>query len=185
MFVWGFTSALFIIGSMLASAALPSEQAPAPPEIIITSNSLVFKNIENTAIFTGKVVMTKADFTMYANQMIVYFAGEVQPAIPKKEGEGVRPPEAPQADLPTFGNRSVSLIDATGNVVMQKGEKKAKSRKAVYHQRDEVLVLTGDPEAWEKGYRVTGTKMTMFLKEDRSVVEGSRVVINDTESKLR
>ena len=89
------------------------------------------------------------------------------------------------ADLPTFGNRAVSLIDAIGNVVMQQGDKKAKSRKAVYHQRDEVLVLTGDPEAWEEGYRVTGTKMTMFLKEDRSVVEGSRVVINDTESKLR
>jgi hypothetical protein len=41
--------------------------------------------------------------------------------------------------------------------------------------------LTGDPEVWESGYRVTGTKMTMFLKEDRSVVEGSRVVINDME----
>lgn len=185
MSAWGFTSALLLLGSTLASAALPSEQAPAPPEIIITAHSLVFKNHENTAFFTGKVVMTKGGFIMHADQMIVYFAGEVPTALPKKEGKLGGASQAPPADLPTFGNRAVSLIDATGNVVMQQGDKKAKSRKAVYHQRDEVLVLTGDPEAWEEGYRVTGTKMTMFLKEDRSVVEGSRVVINDTESKLR
>lgn len=183
MSVWGFTSALFLVGSTLAAAALSPEQAPAPPEIIITAHSLVFKNQENTASFAGKVVMTKGDFVMHADQMIVYFAGEAHPAFPKKGGKSGGPPQAPAADLPTFGNRAVSLIDATGNVVMQQGDKKAKSRKAVYHQRDEMLILTGDPEAWEQGYRVTGTKMTMFLKEDRSIVEGSRVVINDTESK--
>jgi len=185
MSAWGFTSALLLMGSTLASAALPPEQAPAPPEIIITAHSLVFKNHENTAFFAGKVVMTKGNFVIHADQMIVYFAGEVPPASSKKSGESGGPPQVPAADLPTLGNRAVSLIDATGNVVIQQGDKKAKSRKAVYHQRDEMLVLTGDPEAWEEGYRVTGTKMTMFLKEDRSIVEGSRVVINDTESKPR
>jgi lipopolysaccharide export system protein LptA len=69
--------------------------------------------------------------------------------------------------------------------MMQRGDKKAKSRKAVYHQREEMLVLTGDPEVWEESYRVTGTKMTMFLKEDRSIVESSRVVINDSEPRPR
>jgi hypothetical protein len=42
--------------------------------------------------------------------------------------------------------------------------------------------LTGDPEAWEEGYPVTGVKMTMFLKEDRSIVESSRVVIHEAEA---
>src|SRR5437879_13916624 len=77
----------------------------------------------------------------------------------------------------------MNLIDATGNVFMQRGEKRAKSKKAVYLQRDETLVLTGDPEAWEEGYRVTGTKMPMFLREDRSIVEGSRAIISDRERK--
>ena len=185
MSAWGFISALLLMGSTLASAALPLEQAPTPPEIIITAQSLVFKNQENTAFFAGKVVMTKGDFVMHADQMIVYFASEAPPALSKKGGATGGPFQAPAADLPAFGNRAVSLIDATGNVVMQQGNKKARSQKAVYHQRDEMLVLTGNPEAWEEGYRVTGTKMTMFLKEDRSLVEGSRVVINDTESKLR
>ena len=32
--------------------------------------------------------------------------------------------------------------------------------------------LTGDPVAWDKGTRVSGKRITMFLAEDRTVVEG-------------
>ncbi len=186
MSAWGFTSAFLLVGSALALAAPPPEQPPTPPEIIITSQSLVFKNQENRAVFEGKVVLTKGDFIMWADQMIVHFSGEPPSSPGKKDGKASASSPAASPELSTFGNRALSLIDATGNVLLQQGNKKAKARKAVYHQRGEMLVLTGDPEAWEEGYRVTGTKMTMFLKEDRSVVEGeSRVVINDAEPKPR
>ncbi|HZC67186.1 MAG TPA: LptA/OstA family protein [Nitrospirales bacterium] len=186
MSAWGFTSALLLVGSTIVSAAPPPEPLPTPlTEIVITSESLVFKDRDNTALFAGKVVMAKGDFVMRADQMVVYFDG-TPPSPPTKKSEKAGPPSSPVVtDLPTFGNRAVSVIDATGNVVIQRGEKRAKSKKAVYHQRDDTLVLTGDPEAWEEGYRVTGTKMTMFLREDRSIVEGSRVVINDREPKPR
>lgn len=39
-------------------------------------------------------------------------------------------------------------------------------------------MLTGEPKAWEKGDMVTGTKMTIYIKEDRSIVEGSKVIVN-------
>ena len=186
MSAWGYTSALLLVGSTIVSAAPPPEPSPTPPaEIVITSQSLVFRDHDNTALFKGKVVMTKGDFVMHADQMIVYFDDATPPSSSTKSGKASPPSPSTSTDLPTFGNRAVSLIDATGNVVMQRGEKRAKSKKAVYHQRDDTLVLTGDPEAWEEGYRVTGTKMIMFLKEDRSVVEGSRVVINDREPKPR
>ena len=172
MSAWGFTSAFLLVGSAVVSAGPPPEPGPIPlTEIVITSDSLVFKDHDNTALFAGKVAMTKGDFAMRADQMVVHFDGSS--------------PTPSSANLPTIGNRAVSVIDATGNVVIQRGEKRAKSKKAVYHQRDETLVLTGDPEAWEEGYRVTGTKMTLFLREDRSIVEGSRVVINESESKSR
>jgi lipopolysaccharide export system protein LptA len=42
--------------------------------------------------------------------------------------------------------------------------------------------LTGSPVAWQTGTRISGPKMTMFLKENRSVVEGgTRVVIEGSE----
>jgi lipopolysaccharide export system protein LptA len=186
MSAWGFTSALLLVGSTIVSAAPPPESSlTSPAEIIITSESLVFRDHENTALFTGKVVMTKGDFVMRADQMVVYFDG-APPASSAQKSRTTGTPSSPAATGPlAFGNRAVSLMDATGNVVIQRGEKRAQSKKAVYHQQDETLVLTGDPVAWEEGYRVTGTKMTLFLKEDRSMVEGSRVIINDKEPKPR
>jgi lipopolysaccharide export system protein LptA len=184
MSAWGFTSALLFLlwAGAVQAVESPDRSATPPGDIIITSQSLVFRNQDNSAFFEGKVVMTKGPFVMHADQMIVYFDGgassNVTPAA--KGTTKSAPPSKPAApDLPTFGSRGVSLIDASGNVLMQQGPKRAKSKKALYYQRDEKLVLTGDPEVWEEGYRVTGTKMTMLLKEDRSIVEGSRVIIND------
>ena len=187
MSVWGFTSALsFLVVAGLVSAAEPPDRAStAPPEIIITAQTLVFRNQDNTAVFEGKVVMTKGVFVMHADQMIIYFDGAPASLSPKGGSNTSAPPKAATPELPSFGNRAVSVIDATGNVAMQQGTKRAKSKKALYYQQDEKLVLTGDPEVWEEGYRVTGSKMTMLLKEDRSIVEGSRVIINDTKSAPR
>ena len=53
----------------------------------------------------------------------------------------------------------------------------------MYYAKEEKVVLTGKPEVWQEGYRVTGEKITLFLKDDRSVVEGgSQVVITDSDS---
>ena len=183
MSAWGFTSILaLIVSAGLVSAAEPPDRSPADStDIIITSHSLVFRNQDNTAVFEGKVAMTKGMFVMHADQMIIYFDGAPAAGAPKDGSNASTQPKFSTPDLPVFGNRAVSLIDATGNVAMQQGTKRARSKKALYYQREEKLVLTGDPEVWEEGYRVTGSKMTMLLKEDRSIVESSRVIISDTK----
>jgi lipopolysaccharide export system protein LptA len=184
MLVWRFISGLLLLllGGVVVAADRPS--TTPPNTIVITSQSLVFKNQENTAVFDGKVVMTKLNFTMHADHMIVYFVGNQEDGAknPKNEPSAAR---STGPELPTLGNRAVSLIEAMGNVVMEQSGKKAKSKKAVYSQRDEKLVLTGEPQVWESGYHVTGARMTMFLKEDRSIVEDSRVIINETDSEPR
>lgn len=185
MSAWGFTSAcLFLLWTGTVSAVEPPDRSSTPPgDIIITSQSLTFRNQDNTAVFEGKVVMTKGAFVMHADHMTIYFDGGSSPnttTAAKGTTKAAPSSKAATPDLPAFGNRAVSLIDASGNVLMQQGAKRAKSKKAMYYQRDEKLVLTGEPEAWEEGYRVTGTKMTMLLKEDRSIVEGSRVIISDS-----
>ena len=182
MSMWRFVSAfVLLLWGGLVTAAPPLDSPSATPgNIIITSQSLVFKNQENTAFFEGKVIMKKPGFVMNSDQMTVYFEPNGQP--------GAKPDKAParaagSPDLPTFGNRAVSMIEATGNVVIRQAGKQSKSKKAFYYQRDDKLILTGDPEVWEEGYRVTGVKMTMFLREDRSIVEGgSRVVITEAGS---
>ena len=184
--VWRFASGVLVLvwGSLAVAAPAGDRSPPAPPDtIVITSQSLVFKNQENLAVFDGKVVMTKVNFVMHADHMIVHFEGD-------SSGKGATksepaPGRSTGPELPMFGNRAVSLIEAMGHVVMEQSGKKATSKKAVYFQRDEKLVLTGDPQVWEEGYHVTGVRMTMFLKEDRSIVEDSRVIIHEATTEPR
>jgi len=113
----------------------------------------------------------------------VHFTGTSETAspAPRSSEKPALPSGRTGAELPTLGTRSVSWMEAMGNVIIEQGGKKSKSKKAVYSQHDDKLVLTGDPEVWEEGYHVTGVRMTMFLREDRSIVESSRVVINEAD----
>ncbi len=80
------------------------------------------------------------------------------------------------------GKRTISVIEAKGNVVILKGEGKATCGHAIYYKDEERIVLTEAPVAWQGGTRVSGPKMTMYLKEDRSVVEGgTNVLIEEQE----
>lgn len=74
--------------------------------------------------------------------------------------------------MPAVSNRSINRIEATGHVKIEKENGNATCNKAVYFNDEGKIVLTGDPVAWEKGTRVSGKQITMYLAEDRSVVEG-------------
>src|SRR4030067_552097 len=74
--------------------------------------------------------------------------------------------------------RDISTIKAIGNVKIVSGEKTATADEAVYYKDEEKVVLNGETQTWEKDDMVTGTKMTIYIKEDRSIVEGSKVIVN-------
>ena len=80
------------------------------------------------------------------------------------------------------GKRKISVIEAKGHVIIVKGEGKATCGHALYYKDEERIVLTESPVAWSAGTRISGPKMTMYLKEDRSIVEGgTSVVIEEQE----
>ena len=49
----------------------------------------------------------------------------------------------------------------------------ATAEEAVYFQKDATIVLTGTPQVKQGDDFVEGSKITLFLNEDRSIVEGS------------
>ncbi|MBM4122133.1 MAG: hypothetical protein FJ249_06035 [Nitrospira sp.] len=162
----------------------------------ITAEKMTVKNQENRAVFEGTVVLTRGALIVHSDVMVVLFRPSNQPSSgagtasangapggPGVSGEGARSSAGP---LPTTGNRSVSVIEATGHVMIEKDEGRATSQKAMYFADEEKIVLTGEPAAWQKGTRVTGQKITMYLAEDRSVVEGgSRVQIEPSQGDNR
>ena len=65
-------------------------------------------------------------------------------------------------------------IVATGKVKISRAEGgEATAEQAVYYQSDERVVLTGKPIVKQGNDFVEGDKITLFLKENRSIVEGS------------
>jgi lipopolysaccharide export system protein LptA len=143
----------------------------------ITADQITMRNQENKAIFEGKVVLKKGVLVVHSDAMVVFFKPGDSPAA----GAAPKTPRKGADELPTISNRSVSKIEATGQVKIEKGEGRATCRKAVYNEDERKIILTGDPVAWQHGTRVSGKKIIMFLDDDRTIVEGESHVTIEPE----
>jgi lipopolysaccharide export system protein LptA len=156
-------------------ASLPKGGADQAVGTTITSKKMTVKNHDNQAVFEGAVVLTRGSLIVYSDRMVVLFkpqepaVGEDRQSRDSTKGTGV----SKGSDvMPTVSNRALNRIEATGRVKIEKESGSATCEKAVYFQSEDKLVLTGNPVAWDKGTRVSGKQITMFLAEDRSIVEG-------------
>jgi lipopolysaccharide export system protein LptA len=155
MWIWLLLLNLLPLGmaslSESADAALPKGGVEQAVSTTITSKKMTVKNQDSQAVFEGAVVLTRGSLVVYSDRMVVMFRAQDPPAV---------------------SNRSVNRIEATGRVKIEKDSGSATCEKAIYYHDGDKIVLTGDPVAWDKGTRVSGKQITMFLAEDRSVVEG-------------
>jgi len=72
----------------------------------------------------------------------------------------------------------VERATAVGNVRLSYGERRGAAERADYFPREERAVLYGHPKVWQESDVVTGCRITLLLREDRSRVEacdGERV----------
>ena len=124
---------------------------------------------ENKAVFRENVKMVQEELVVHSDIMIVYF----------KEKTAQTP--SPIGQLPSENSKKeIRVIEAKGHVKIAKGESRATCARALYDKLKERIILLGSPVVWQAGTRVSGQKITMFLKENRSVVEGdTRVTIEE------
>lgn len=134
---------------------MAEEKKETPEPIIITSKSLINDSKAKTATFEGDVVAKKGDITLYASKMIVYYEDE------QKGG-------------------NIKMIEAIGNVKLVKADRVVNSHKATYYpEPEERVVFTGEPRATEGKNLVTGEKIIYFIKNDKSMVERSKVYLKE------
>jgi lipopolysaccharide export system protein LptA len=179
MLIWLLLLNLFPLGvaslSESADAALPKSSVDQAVSTTITAKKMTVKNQDSQAVFEGAVVLTRGSLVVYSDRMVVMFRAQDQAISDNPKGlEAVKnaaPSKGPDA-MPAVSNRSVNKIEATGRVKIEKDSGSATCEKAIYYHDGDKIVLTGDPVAWDKGTRVSGKQITMFLGEDRSVVEG-------------
>ena len=153
-----------------SSILLPKVGVDQAVSTTITAKKMTVKNQDSQAVFEGAVVLTRGSLVVYSDRMVVMFREQDAPASDNQKGHeavrGAAPSKGPDA-VPAVSNRSVNRIEATGRVKIEKDSGSATCEKAIYYHDGDKIVLTGDPVAWDKGTRVSGKQITMFLAEDQ------------------
>jgi len=133
----------------------PENAAKEP--MVIKSNTLEVDDELKMVTFTGDVNAKKGDLVIECNTMRVYY--ENRPGHKGSDGNGTK----------------VDKIVATGDVRISRAQGGlATAEKAVYYQADEKVILTGKPVVKQGDDFVEGEKVTIFLRENRSIVESAR-----------
>ena len=146
-------SSFFSIQVQSANATKKGDKKrPKPSQAIrITSDRLEAMDKEGKVVFIGNVVATRGKLTIYPDRLEVYYKGKGA-----KGGEG---------------KKKLSKIVATGHLKIVQGRKKATAKKAVYLKPQEKIVLLQDAKVWDGHNSVSGDKITLYVNENRSVVE--------------
>jgi lipopolysaccharide export system protein LptA len=103
---------------------------------------------EGLVVFSGSVVARQNNSVQYADRMEVYFDER--------------------------GERIVRTV-STGSVkIITRDCRTGTAKRAEYFDLEQRLVLSGGARVWEDENVVTGDTITIFLSQDRSVVQGGK-----------
>ena len=126
----------------------PRTDSKAQP-VTVDADKMERYGKEGLVVFSGSVIARQNNSVQYADRMEVYFDER--------------------------GDKIVRTV-STGSVkIITRDCKTGTAKRAEYHELEQRLVLSGGARVWEEDNIVTGETITIFLSQDKSVVEGGRV----------
>jgi lipopolysaccharide transport protein LptA len=143
--------AVVACGSALAAERRPTPAPRQPADsrepITISADTLEVSRKDRMAIYEGNVVANDKGrgFSILANRIEFHFDEKME---------------------------DVERATAVGNVRISFGERRGTGERAEYFPQEERAVLLGHPKVWQDNDVVSGCKITLLLKEDRSRVDG-------------
>lgn len=115
----------------------------------ISSDLMETVNGSKLVIFKGNVVAVRGGLTIFSDELrIVNFQD----------------------------TGKIEKMTASGNVRLKYGGRMASADKAIYYNNEERIDLLGNPKVWEGENRISGEVISLFLREDRSLVKGGENV---------
>ena len=159
----------FLVGAVWAKSLSDEISEGDDVRIVINSKALEVDNINKVVTFSGQVRAVRGDFTIECQKMEVFYEGF---SSEKESGDA---------------KTRIKQIVATGKVkVLRAQGGMATAEKGVFYESDDKVILTGNPVIKRGGDSVQGDRIVIYLKEDRSVVEGrAKAIINPKEHKGR
>jgi lipopolysaccharide export system protein LptA len=158
-------------GGPFAFGSLGKSKEP----ITVISDKLDYDYKANIVVYRGAVEVTQGDVKMVADVLTLTLENKQndQPATKPTTGTTVQDPPAPPAP-PSSDTGKVKEMVATGNVRIDQGTRWAVGGRATYEQEQRTLVLTENPVLHDGPNVVVGERVTVYLDENRSVVEGGQ-----------
>ena len=145
-------AALLLGVSLCAAAPAAAQQATGISNrelgsrpIEITADRVNADSVRNSVTFEGNVVAQQADVTLYANRVHAEYSREA---------------------------KAIERIEAEGQVRVVQGDREARAPRAVFHNLEQRVVLTGGADLRQGENTLRGETLTLYLRENRSVVTG-------------
>jgi len=137
--------------------AAPGPAVTAPPAaradgksgpVVVDSDSLESMQKEGLSVFKGNVVAKQNNSVQYADRMEVYTDSKTD---------------------------RIERVVSTGNVrIITRDCRMGTAARAEYYDAEQRVVLIGNARAWKGSDIVTGERITIYIAEDRSLVEGGK-----------
>jgi lipopolysaccharide export system protein LptA len=139
-----------------STAASEVGGAPAASKIVVHSDSLEVNDKDKTVIFRGHVDAKKDTFVIHCEEMRLFYLNDG--ASKGKEQDII-----------------IDRIEAKGGVrIIRTDGASATADTAVYFHSEEKVILTGEPVIRQGEDIVQGSRIILYLKDKRSIVEGSQ-----------
>jgi lipopolysaccharide export system protein LptA len=137
--------------------------------IVIKSDTLEFDHQRKMVTFSGNVEAKRDDWTIVCRKMIVTY-GEKKKDPAQKESMKIDK----IVDSAQQQSMKIERIVAQGDVrITRQSGGLVTAQEATYYWDEERVVLTGKPVIQQGDDFVEGNVVTLLLKENRSLVEGS------------
>lgn len=138
-------------------SATPAPKPPAPGDpakddkngpVVVDADSLDSFQKQGLAIFKGNVIARQNNSVQYADKMEVYTDSKTD---------------------------RVERVVSTGNVrIITRDCRMGTAERTEYYDAEQRVVLIGNARVWRDSDVVTGERITIYIAEDRSVVEGGK-----------
>jgi lipopolysaccharide export system protein LptA len=133
--------------SAAAPAAAPATSGKNGP-VTVDADSLESMQKEGLSVFKGSVVARQNNSVQYADRMEVYTDAKTD---------------------------RIERVVSIGNVrIITRDCRMGTALRAEYYDGEQRVVLIGNARVWRDADVVTGERITMYLAEDRSLVEGGK-----------
>ena len=131
-------------GTPAQAQALANHNSNAPVDF--SAASIEVQDRSDRVVLSGGVTVTQAGMTVTSQRMTVAYSRQ--------------------------GGTDVNRLDATGGVVVTKGDERASGNVAIYDLDRRLITMVGNVQLTQRGNRLNGGRMVIDLNSGRATVDG-------------